>query len=57
MRMRGGLLTAPAYLLRLSLAPTEEDWQSGAEEKRYGFLAALRRPFRLANKYRRDGKS
>src|SRR6266849_3887198 len=27
MRMRGGLLAAPAYLLRLSLWPTEEDWK------------------------------
>ena len=25
LRMRGGLLAAPAYLLRLSLSPTEED--------------------------------
>jgi hypothetical protein len=56
-RMRGGLLAAPAYLLRLSLAPTEEDWKSAAGENRHGFLAALRRPFRLARKYRRDVRS
>ena len=58
LRMRGGWLTAPAYLLRLSLSPTEEDWKIGvdAEVKRDGFLEALRRPFRLARKYGRNGK-
>ena len=57
LRMRGGLLSAPAYLLRLSLSPTEEDWQRGVNENRHGFLSALRRPFRLARKYGRTGKS
>ena len=57
LRMRGGLLSAPAYLLRLSLSPTEEDWQPGPGENRHGFLATLRRPFRLARKYGRTGKS
>lgn len=57
MRMRGGLLSGPAYLLRLSLSPTEEDWQNGAEENRTRFLDALRRPFRLARKYGRGGKT
>lgn len=57
LRMRGGFLSAPAYLLRLSLSPTEEDWQSGPDESRHGFLATLRRPFRLARKYARPGKS
>ncbi len=57
LRMRGGLVSAPAYLLRLSLSPTEEDWKNGAEEKRHWFLDALRRPFRLACKYGRGGKS
>jgi hypothetical protein len=57
MRMRGGLVAALAYLLRLSLSPTEEDWQTGAEENRPGFLSTLRRPFRLARKYGRDRKS
>ena len=55
--MRGGLISGPAYLLRLSLSPTEEDWKNGAEEKHHRFLDALRRPFRLARKYGRDGKS
>jgi hypothetical protein len=57
LRMRGSFLSAPAYLLRLSLSPTEEDWQPGPNENRHGFLAALRRPFRLARKYARPGKS
>lgn len=57
LRMRGGLLVAPAYLLRLSLSPTEDDWKASAEETRPGFISALRRPFRLARKYSRDRKS
>lgn len=57
LRMRGGLLAAPAYLLRLSFSPTEEDWQAGREESAHKFLDMVRRPFRLARKYRRDGKS
>ena len=57
LRMRGGFLAAPAYLLRLSLSSTEEDWEPGAGESRRGFVATLRRPFRLARKYSRAGKS
>jgi len=56
--MRGGWLTAPAYLLRLLLSRTEEDWKIGvdAEVKRDGFLEAVRRPLRLTRKYGRNGK-
>jgi len=54
LRMRGSLLSAPSYLLRLSFSPTEEDWMAGAGA---GFLDAVRRPFRLARKYGRRGKS
>jgi len=57
LRMRGGLISAPVYLLRLLLSPTEEDWQDGTQECRHGFLDVLRRPFRLARKYGRDNKS
>ncbi len=57
LRMRGGLLAAPAYLLRLSLSPTEEDWQDGREDNQHRFLDAVRRPFRLARKYGRGGKT
>jgi hypothetical protein len=56
LRMPGSGLSAPAYLLRLSLFPTEEDWKPGAAESRHGFLDALYRPFRLARKYGRGGK-
>ena len=56
MRMRGGFLAAPAYLLRLSLSPTEEDWASESEAKRSSLLDAVRRPFRLARKYGRDDR-
>ena len=53
-RMRGGLLQGPAYLLRLSLSPTEEDWVAGAEERRSWIVDAAARPFRLARKYGRN---
>jgi hypothetical protein len=56
MRMRGGFLAGPVYLLRLSLSPTEEDWASGSVEKRPWLLDAISRPFRLARKYGRDGR-
>ncbi len=57
MRTRGGLIAGPAYLLRLSLSPTEEDWVKGDHEKRYWLLDAMQRPFRLARKYGRESKS
>jgi hypothetical protein len=57
MSMRGGIFSGPAYLLRLSFSPTEEDWVQGAENKRHWLLDALGRPFRLARKYGRDNKS
>jgi hypothetical protein len=57
LRMRGGLLSAPAYLFRLSFSPTEEDWKESAGGNRHWFLDALRRPFRLARKYGRAGKT
>ena len=55
-RMRGGFPRGVAYLLRLSLSPTEEDWVAGAEENRPRTLDAISRPFRLARKYGRNGK-
>jgi hypothetical protein len=57
LRMRGGLISAPGYLLRLLLSPTEEDWQDGDVKGRHRFLDVLRRPFRLARKYGRDSKN
>jgi hypothetical protein len=56
LRMRGGLLSAPAYLLRLSFSPTEEDWNNGGEGTPHKVLDMVRRPLRLARKYRRDTK-
>jgi hypothetical protein len=56
LRMRGGLLSAPAYLLRLSFSPTEEDWSEVQQGREYRFLDAIRRPFRLARKYRRENR-
>lgn len=53
LRMRGGFFAAPAYLLRLSFSPTEEDWQPDGNLSRSRLLDALRRPFRLARKYSR----
>ena len=56
LRMRGNAFAAPAYLLRLSLSPTEEDWQAGDEISHNGLLDVLRRPFRLAQKYGRRAR-
>jgi hypothetical protein len=52
-KMRGGIRQGIAYLMRLSLSPTEEDWVSGSEHKRSWLFDAAARPFRLARKYRR----
>ena len=57
LRMRGNFLAAPGYLLRLTLSPTEEDWQAAGQGSENHLLDALRRPFRLARKYRRHSKT
>jgi hypothetical protein len=57
LRMRGSGFLAPAYLLRLSFSPTEDDWQADGEVSDNSLLDALRRPFRLARKYGRSNKS
>ena len=57
LRMHGGLLSAPAYLLRLTLSPTEEDWTEGTKDSRSWIPDAFRRPLRLARKYGRANKS
>jgi hypothetical protein len=56
MRMSGGLMAAPAYLLRLSFSPTEEDWQKDRQLSGNRLLDVLRRPFRLARKYGRGSR-
>ncbi len=57
LRMPGSRIAAPAYLLRLSFSPTEDDWVGDVEIKHSRVLEALRRPFRLAGKYGRGAKS
>jgi len=57
LRMRGGFLAAPGYLLRLTFSPTEEDWQAGGRLNNNRFLDILGRPFRLARKYGRHSKT
>jgi hypothetical protein len=52
-RMRDSLFPGIAYLLRLSLSPTEEDWTSGKEGRRPSFIEAIARPLRLARKHSR----
>jgi len=52
-RMREGLLGGLAYLLRLSLSPTEDDWTPGRSGNRSALVEALGRPLRLAKKHRR----
>jgi putative nucleotidyltransferase-like protein len=53
-KMRGGGIPGLAYLLRLSLSPTEEDWL--ADSDKHSAINALERPFRLARKYGRTQK-
>jgi hypothetical protein len=56
-RMRGSVVSGLSYLLRLTFSPTQEDWPAGGEKKHDGRFAALRRPVRLAKKYRGGEKS
>jgi hypothetical protein len=49
--MAGGGFAGAAFLARLSLSPTQEDWTAGAEERRSWLWDAVRRPLRLFRKY------
>ena len=49
MEMAGGGAGGLAYLTRLSLSPTEDDWEHGKRKSWIGEV--LRRPFRLIRKY------
>lgn len=51
MHMAGGGVAGVKYLSRLSLSPTQEDWERGALRRRSRFWDALRRPLRLMRKY------
>src|SRR5260370_20277806 len=57
MRMRGGLIAAPAYLLRLSFSPTEEDWRDGPKANRHWLFRAIRRPIRSFRRYGPRGRT
>jgi hypothetical protein len=57
LRMRGNVVSGLGYLLRLTFSPTQEDWSPGVENKLDARFAALRRPVRLAKKYRAGDKS
>jgi hypothetical protein len=52
-QMRGGWLAGAGYLARLSLSTTEEDWAGSTSSSKSRVGEILRRPFRLARKYRR----
>jgi len=56
-RMRGGGFAGAAYLARLTFATTEEDWPADAGARPSGLGEILRRPVRLAKKYRRNADS
>jgi hypothetical protein len=55
-RIRGNVFSGGAYLARLSFSTTEDDWapEAGASSP---FAQGLRRPLRLARKYRRNADS
>jgi putative nucleotidyltransferase-like protein len=55
-RMRGHLLDGARYVTRLSLSTTEEDWSADPNGAATSLRESLRRPFRLAKKYRRRSK-
>jgi putative nucleotidyltransferase-like protein len=54
-KIGGGGLEGAAYLMRLSVSPTDEDWTEGNEDRGSHFWEAIKRPFRLIRKYGRDG--
>jgi hypothetical protein len=56
-QMPGSITTGPAYLTRLSLSTTEEDWSTETAGLRSSLGEILWRPFRLAKKYRRSSNS
>ena len=54
LRIRGQLLAGARYLTRLSFSTTEEDWSRDPQSPARSLRETLRRPFRLAKKYRRN---
>ncbi len=51
-RMPGRPFVGAAYLTRLSLSPTEDDWSADTRGARSRVVEMLGRPFRLAKKHR-----
>jgi hypothetical protein len=56
-QMPGNVFSGAAYLTRLSLSTTQDDWAGDSGGAVSHFAAILRRPFRLARKYRRHPDS
>ena len=52
-RIGDGAMAGARYLARLLFSPNEEDWSADDGIASSGLAQALRRPFRLAKKYRR----
>jgi Uncharacterised nucleotidyltransferase len=52
MRMRGNVVPGLGYLLKLTFSPTQEDWRDTDGQASAARWSILRRPFRLAKKYR-----
>ncbi len=50
-RMRGGFVPGALYVLRLTVAPTEEDWAGAPQHGPLALLHSVLRPLRLARKY------
>jgi len=51
MKLAGGGLSGARYLTRLSLSPTEDDWEQGPVASGSWLWEAARRPLRLIRKY------
>jgi hypothetical protein len=51
------LFAGASYVTRLSFSTTEDDWTADAEAQSSSLAEMLRRPFRLAKKYRRNADS
>jgi hypothetical protein len=54
-KVAGGGLAGAAFLLRLSLSTTEEDWEATNEDRNSRLWEAVKRPFRLIRKYSQGG--
>lgn len=51
MKLAGGGISGLKYLMRLTLSPAQDDWESGGEARQSWLGQAVRRPFRLMRKY------